>query len=671
MRGEKHEEVTEQLTSIFTAEYENELSDIPTTDTGEVYSLRLNWETLYDHSPGVAEDFLLYPQACLECAEKALLQFDKVCESSVERVNVRIGNLPEKTAVDEIGGADIGRVVEFTGVVSGVVQEQSKLLENVVTCKECGITRRVEASKRGEVDTQEVTCEECGDGEFTPESSEEKVYTDSQFVYVEQPGRKTTETTPQGCMVVELEGDLAGTITAGDYITVTGIVEKERISPLNRVSTPDKIVRAVGIQPDRDGESTAIEMTDGDISDIVTLSNSDTVQHELINRFAPEVAGEWHVKFAGLLSVFAGVPRHHGGGTYSRGGVHTVMVGGSNTAVNEIATFTAQLSPRPIKVDGGEMTKEKLLPRITRTNSSFPSHTWAVETGMLGKVTRGNAVVLNSDELRVGEQQSLAKFLQTPVREVTGEGMEALVDSDPSIVLTEKLPSEFDSSLGDPIEESDLQPPVYETVDLTVYSTELRDNDFIMSTVTDGDVSYAHEHNSDIDVEFLQKYVTYARETCFPQLTTAAERRIDDLMNELDERGGVNAYDWMVESVSRDDLIRLCKASARMRLSDAVEVHDVDVLAEFFGGLLITGDQPEERPQQYKSQGKKERDRLVNLKEVISDVEDEFDEGAPRKEIIDRGMEVGLSRDQVEHLLEQLAQKGEVYQAVKNKFRIT
>ncbi|PSQ41150.1 AAA family ATPase, partial [Halobacteriales archaeon SW_5_68_122] len=68
-------------------------------------------------------------------------------------------------------------------------------------------------------------------------------------------------------------------------------------------------------------------------------------------------------------------------------------------------------------------------------------------------------------------------------------------------------------------------------------------------------------------------------------------------------------------------------------------------------------------------QSKSQRDRIKNIKTLISDVEEEYDEGAPREEVLDRAEEVGMERSKAEHEIEKLRQKGDVYEPQTDHLR--
>lgn len=60
-----------------------------------------------------------------------------------------------------------------------------------------------------------------------------------------------------------------------------------------------------------------------------------------------------------------------------------------------------------------------------------------------------------------------------------------------------------------------------------------------------------------------------------------------------------------------------------------------------------------------------------NLKQLISEIEEEYDDGAPVGEVLGRAYEVGLSKYETEHEIDKLKQQGEIYEPTSSTLRTT
>jgi replicative DNA helicase Mcm len=195
------------------------------------------------------------------------------------------------------------------------------------------------------------------------------------------------------------------------------------------------------------------------------------------------------------------------------------------------------------------------------------------------------------------------------------------------------------------------------------------------SNVTQEEVDNVTEDvEPDIDSELLRKYIAYAKRNCFPTMTEEAKKEIRDFYVDLRAKGQDEDAPVPVTARKLEALVRLSEASARMRLSDTVEAEDASRVIDIVRSCLQDiGVDPEtgefDADVVETGQSKSQRDRIKNIKTLISEVEEEYDEGAPREEVLDRAEETGMERSKAEHEIEKLRQKGDVYEPQTDHLR--
>lgn len=74
---------------------------------------------------------------------------------------------------------------------------------------------------------------------------------------------------------------------------------------------------------------------------------------------------------------------------------------------------------------------------------------------------------------------------------------------------------------------------------------------------------------------------------------------------------------------------------------------------------------------QRKKNNREHRERIKNLKQLIADIEDDFEKGAPVHKVIGRASDIDLSESEIEDEIEELRQKGEVYEPRSDHLRTT
>ncbi|GAB6879381.1 hypothetical protein JCM17823_16550 [Halorubrum gandharaense] len=180
----------------------------------------------------------------------------------------------------------------------------------------------------------------------------------------------------------------------------------------------------------------------------------------------------------------------------------------------------------------------------------------------------------------------------------------------------------------------------------------------------------------EIDAELLRKYIAYAKRNCYPTMTDEAKDRIEQFYVDLRSKGMDEDSPVPVTARQLEALVRLAEASARVRLSDTVDEEDAERSTELVESCLQDiGVDPEtgqfDADVVETGTSKSQRDRIKNIKGLIADIEEEYDEGAPVDEVLDRAGEIGLDPGKAEGEIEKLRTKGEVYEPKQGHLRTT
>jgi replicative DNA helicase Mcm len=179
-----------------------------------------------------------------------------------------------------------------------------------------------------------------------------------------------------------------------------------------------------------------------------------------------------------------------------------------------------------------------------------------------------------------------------------------------------------------------------------------------------------------IDAELLRKYVAYAKRDVFPTMTEEARERIREFYVEMRSKGTGEDAPVPITARKLEALVRLGEASARVRLSDTVREEDAERVIDIVqSSLRDVGMDPEtgefDADIIETEMSKSQRDRVKNLKTLIEEIEDEYEEGAPVEEVIDRADEIGMDESKSDHEIEKLKQKGELYEPMQGYLRTT
>ena len=179
-----------------------------------------------------------------------------------------------------------------------------------------------------------------------------------------------------------------------------------------------------------------------------------------------------------------------------------------------------------------------------------------------------------------------------------------------------------------------------------------------------------------IEPELFRKYIAYAKRECFPSMSEGARERIKEFYVDLRAKGTDEDAPVPITARKLEALVRLAEASARVRLSDTVTEADAERVVELVRSCLKDiGVDPEtgefDADVVETGTSKTQRDRIKNVKALIEEIEDEYEEGAPVEEVLARADEAGIDRSKAEGEIENLKKKGELYEPSLDHLRTT
>jgi replicative DNA helicase Mcm len=326
---------------------------------------------------------------------------------------------------------------------------------------------------------------------------------------------------------------------------------------------------------------------------------------------------------------------------------------------------------------------------------------WTLEAGALVLADQGIAAVDELDKMRAEDQSAMHEALEQQSISVSKAGINATLKSRCSLLgAANPTYGRFDEY--EPIgEQIDLAPPLISRFDLIFTVTDKPDEEkdtelakHILQTNYAGELNTHRTETSasnyteeeveritddvapTIEPDLLRKYVAYAQRNCYPTMTEDAKSAIQEYYVDLRTTGDTEDAPVPVTARKLEALVRLAEASARVRLSDTVEESDaqraIDIAQyclEDIGLDPETGELDADMIETGTS--KSQRDRIKDILQLISMIEEEYDEGAPMDIVIERAEEEGMKESKAEHEIEKLKQKGEVYEPQQNHLRTT
>ncbi|WP_135364821.1 ATP-binding protein [Halosimplex halophilum] len=381
-------------------------------------------------------------------------------------------------------------------------------------------------------------------------------------------------------------------------------------------------------------------------------------------------------------------------------GTHNYVSNGVLSHNSQMLSYIKNIAPRSVYTSGKGSSSAGLTAAAVRDDFG-DGQQWTLEAGALVLADQGIAAVDELDKMAADDRSAMHQALEQQEISVSKAGINATLKSRCSLLgAANPKYGRFDQY--EPISEQiDLEPALISRFDLiftvTDQPNEEKDRnlaDHILRTNFAGELhTHRVESNSSnfsdeevesvtdevaptIEPELLRKYIAYAKRNCYPTMTEEAREEIEDFYVDLRTQGTDEDAAVPVTARKLEATVRLAEASARVRLSDKVTQDDaarvIDIVRSCMEDVGVDPETGELDADMIEAgTSKSQRDRIKNIKGLIEDLEDEYDEGAPVDVVVDRAEEVGMDQSKAEHEIEQLKQKGEVYEPRTDYLRTT
>ena len=696
MARAENAEIIDRFEEFYRSYYRNEIGELAQKYPSEQKSLYVDWNDLYRFDPDIADDFIAQPQQMREYAEEALRLYDLPIDVKLGSAHVRVRSLSEKTGIRDIRADHVGNLVSVQGIVRKATDVRPKMQQAAFECQRCGTMTRIPQSDGDFQEPHECQgCERQGPFQINFDQSE---FVDSQKIRVqESPEGLRGGETPQA-IDVNIEDDITGHVTAGDHVTVSGILRLEQQGNQQEKSAIFDFYM--------DGMSVAIEdeqfeemdITEEDKKQIIELSNEPDIYEQMVASMAPSIYGYEKQKQAIILQLFSGVRKNLPDGSRIRGDLHILLIGDPGTGKSKILQYVKKLSPRSVYTSGKGSSSAGLTAAAERDDFG-EGQQWTLEAGALVLADQGVAAIDELDKMDANDQSAMHQALEQQEISISKAGINATLKSRCSLLgAANPVHGRFDEYEA-MAEQIDLDPPLISRFDLIFTVTDKPNEeedralaDHIIETNYAGELFTHHENMATpnvsgeqvdsvgedveptIDTELLRKYVAHAKRSCFPTMTEEAKQAIREFYVDLRLDGEGNDNPIPITARKLEALVRLAEASARVRLSDTVEEQDAERVIDIVrSSLEDVGVDPEtgEFDADIIESGtsKSQRDRIKNIKGIINELEDEYEDGAPVEKVYARADAVGMERSKAEHEIEKLRNRGELYEPATDHLR--
>jgi len=629
--------------------------------------LLINFASLEKFDFQLAEELLSNPAKVLGIAKSIIKSFDLPLEAG-EEIQIGVASLPKTASlmIRDIRTEHVGKLLSLRGIIRKATDIRPKILTAAYECQKCGHIMKID--QEAEFLRTPSVCESCElKGGFKLVENESKLINFQKILIQEDLEDLRGGESPKE-VVCELEEDLTARAMPGDRVEVVGIL-LTKVKKNSRVF--DIYLETIHLNP-IEVEFEEIKITKEEEEKIKKLSKDPNAYEIIKDSIAPHIYGFREIKEAIAYQLFSSPVLTMPDGGRIRGDSHILIIGEPSTGKSEILQYVArELAPRGIYTAGKSATGAGLT--ATAVKDEFGEGGWSIEAGALVLADKGIACIDEFDKMGQDDRAAIHEAMEQQSISVAKAGIVATFGARCAILAAANPRfGRFDANK--PLsEEINLTPTILSRFDLIfTVKDDPSETKNIARHILDSIVT-PQKASPPLSPEFLRKYIAYARQHCFPKVSEAARKEIEEYYVTRREQ----ARDAAIPLTARQlwAIVRLARAAARVRLSDEATVEDArkairlldaslrDVGVDVESGAI-------DIDKIMVGVTKSQRDKIGILVEIIKDLERNF-RTAEKSEIIEKAKAKNMSESEVENLIDILKRNGEIFEPKMGHYKVT
>lgn len=667
-------EHTERLIEFLRNSYSEEIAQLAQHYPQEQRSLRIDYSDIVAFDPDIADDLITHPYKIVGYFEEALALYDLPVAVDLSDAHIRVYNLTQSIDVSDVSRhRNIGRLLDIRGQISKVSKVQPRIVKASFECQRCGC--KTELTQSGDAFQEPRECHGCErQGPFQLDSTESE-WVDHQYVRLQQPPERTKNGNAEE-IDVHLKDDLTNEVQAGDRITLTGTLEVEEPGQKQTTVFDTEISGRAVVREESDYEDIAIDEHLEEIKRIANGEQGDPYDL-LVESINPKHQGDEAIKLAITLQLFGGWAHEHPDGSRDRGDSHILLLGDPGCGKSSFLRVIDELAPRSTYASGKGATAAGMT--ASAVADDFGDTEWGLEAGALVLAEGGIACVDEIDKMQSDAISSMHDALESQQVRVNKAGINATLNARTALLAAGTPENGRFDSFQPKAQQIDLSPTLMSRFDLMFMVSDNpdkeRDREVVDHMIRSRRAAAKYTLDKEMDSEerqhiepaidrgVLRAYIAHAKETCFPILED------EDVQQRLREyfvsfrNANVDEDNPIPLTYRQEQAIeRLAEASARIRLSDTVELEDIERAVKLVEtSMRQVGYDPE--TSQFDAdiietgQSASQRERRQQLLEILEEAN-----GVTTEDLLKKVGEHQLDPATIEYDIQLLMDQGRIYE---------
>ena len=450
-----------------------------------------------------------------------------------------------------------------------------------------------------------------------PEGTGEKCPLDPYFVvheksqFIDQQVLKLQEA-PDDVPVGELprhilvssDRYLANRVVPGSRCTVMGVFSiynsQKNSKNSGAVAIRNPYLRAVGIQTDvshTQGGAT-MQFTEEEEQEFLEMSRRPDLYELFSGCIAPSIFGNADIKKAITCLLMGGSKKILPDGMRLRGDINVLLLGDPGTAKSQLLKFVEKCSPIAIYTSGKGSSAAGLTASVQRDTTTREFY---LEGGAMVLADGGAVCIDEFDKMRDEDRVAIHEAMEQQTISIAKAGITTILNARTSVLAAANPIFGRYDDLKSPGENIDFQTTILSRFDLIfiVRDTHDRNRDetiakHVMNLHMNGQSNSNPEAaQSEIPVEKMKRYISYAKSRCAPRLSAEAaeklsshfvsiRRQVARAEADANQRSSIPITVRQLES-----LVRISESLAKLELAPiATEKHVDEAIRLFLGSTM-------------------------------------------------------------------------------------
>lgn len=657
----------------------------------EQRSINLDYMEIEDHDADLAMHLLKYPKKALDCAKQVIskIMHSDQREADVE-LELRVKILPERHKISKLRTSEVGQLVSIEGLVRRVTEVKPRIIMGIYECQRCQTI--INEPQETWQPKEPMECyKDQGGCSRSMASTKFKLLldispcVDSQKIEIQEPPEAIIPGAQPERIACYAEKDITGIVNPGDRIVINGRLSAKQRSYPARTTMLDTYVYMNSIET-QERVYEEIVITAEDERQIIELSKDPRCYTKIISSIVPTIYGMLHEKEAVALQLFGGVPKTMPDGSRLRGDIHILFIGDPGTAKSTILRAVSKIAPRGIFASGKTTSAVGLIAGVMKDD--FGEGRWTLEAGAMALADRGHMCADELDKMRPEDRQAMHEAMAQQEVYISKAGIHSMVQTRcPVLAAANPKSGRFDTS-SYLVSQINMPPTLLSRFDLIFAITDVpdpeRDNQ-IAKHILEGErvgqvmaqnlVDGSHENIEEsqskfepaVDPKFLRKYIAYAKRNIMPVMDEEAMNRIQEYYIEMRKKSMGEDATIAITPRQLQALIRLSEASARLHLSNKVEIErDVDraiMIMDYYLRKVASDEGRFDIDIIESGISQSQRERMKTIHSIIKNLA-AIEQPIRHEEIITEAMNNDITREHAERIiLKLLFEEGIIYEA--------